>query len=294
MSQNTKIQWCQATWNPVAGCSKVSEGCRNCYAIKEAHRLASHPHTKISSVYEGLTVNRKPSAPNWSGEVRFIPERLQEPLRRKKPTRYFVNSMSDLFHEGFTDEEIDQVFAVMALAPQHQFLVLTKRPETPDGVIVSYINTDAQTKARSHYICTSRNAAQVLEHAAQRHPGRRILFLPDKYLGAVALSQTGVDRSLVDLYDGACHVHAKIGETALEQAFDRHPDAELLIHPECGCASACLSKTVSGASPYKKAYFLSTEQMLWHAQKSPGSEFIVGTEKGMLYRLRKQVPGKTF
>ena len=164
----------------------------------------------------------------------------------------------------------------------------------PDGVIVSYINTDAQTKARSHYICTSRNAAQVLEHAAQRHPGRRILFLPDKYLGAVALSQTGVDRSLVDLYDGACHVHAKIGETALEEAFDAHPDAELLIHPECGCASSCLSKTLSGALPYKKAYFLSTEQMLWHARNSRCSEFIVGTEKGMLYRLRKQLPGKTF
>ena len=164
----------------------------------------------------------------------------------------------------------------------------------PDGVLVSYINTDAQTKARSHYICTSRNAAQVLEHAAQRYPGRRVLFLPDKYLGAVALSQTGVDRSLVDLYDGACHVHAKIGETALEEAFDAHPDAELLIHPECGCASSCLSKTLSGALPYKKAYFLSTEQMLWHARKSRCSEFIVGTEKGMLYRLRKQVPGKTF
>ena len=108
----------------------------------------------------------------------------------------------------------------------------------------------------------------------------------------MALSQTGVDRSLVDLYDGACHVHAKIGETALEEAFDSYPDAELLIHPECGCASACLSKTLGGASPYKKAYFLSTEQMLWHAQTSSCSEFIVGMEKGMLYRLRKLLPEK--
>ena len=164
----------------------------------------------------------------------------------------------------------------------------------PDGILVSYINTDARTKARSHYVCTSRNAAQVLEHAARHYPGRHILFLPDKYLGAVALSQTGLDRSLVDLYDGACHVHAKIGETALEEAFERYPDAELLIHPECGCASSCLSKTLSGTSPYKKAYFLSTEQMLWHAQDTPSHEFIVGTENGMLYRLRKQLPEKKF
>ena len=163
-----------------------------------------------------------------------------------------------------------------------------------DGVIVSYINTDALTKARSQYICTSRNAAQVLEHAVQQHPGRRILFLPDKYLGAVALAQSSVDRSRVDLYDGACHVHAKIGETALEEAFDRYPDAELLIHPECGCASGCLSKTLGGAAPYQRAYFLSTEQMLWRAKSSPCGEFVVGTENGMLYRLRKSVPQKTF
>ncbi len=164
----------------------------------------------------------------------------------------------------------------------------------PDGVIISYINTDARTKARSHYVCTSRNAAQVLEHAAQNYPGRRILFLPDKYLGAVVLSQTGVDRQRVDLYDGACHVHAKIGETALEEAMDRHPDAELLIHPECGCASSCLAKTVEGGPAHGKAYFLSTDQMLAHARRSPARKFIVGTETGMLYRLRKEAPDKEF
>ena len=164
----------------------------------------------------------------------------------------------------------------------------------PDGIVVSYINTDARTKAMSHYICTSRNAAQVLQHAAEKHPGKRILFLPDKYLGAVSLARTRVDPSLVDLYDGACHVHAKIGERALEEAFDRHPEADLLIHPECGCASSCLAKTISGASPYQNAYFLSTEGMLRHAETAPAKEFIVGTEMGMLYRLRKAVPEKTF
>lgn len=164
----------------------------------------------------------------------------------------------------------------------------------PDGVVISYINTDAQTKAVSDYICTSRNAAQILTHAAKQNPGKRILFLPDKYLGAVSLSQTEVDRSLVDLYDGACHVHAKIGEQSLEDAFDRYPDAELLIHPECGCASSCLSKIASGQSKYQKAYYLSTEQMLHHARSSAAKQFVVATESGMVYRLRKDVPEKQF
>ncbi|MBI3698149.1 MAG: quinolinate synthase NadA [Acidobacteria bacterium] len=164
----------------------------------------------------------------------------------------------------------------------------------PDGVIISYVNTDAATKARSHYVCTSRNAPQVMAHAAREFPGRRILFLPDKYLGAFAISQSGVDPDRVDLYDGACHVHMKIGETALEEALDRHPDAELLIHPECGCASSCLAKTVVAGPAHGKAYYLSTEQMLWHARNSPSREFVVATEMGMVYRLRKDVPEKTF
>ncbi len=165
----------------------------------------------------------------------------------------------------------------------------------PEGVVISYVNTDAFTKAMSDYICTSRNAAQVLDHAARANPGVRILFLPDKFLGAVSISQcSAVDASLVDLYDGFCHVHAKIGESALEDAFDRHPDAELLIHPECGCASHCMSQVMQGTSPYQKAFFLSTEGMLWHARESSAREFIVGTEMGMVYRLRRQVPEKDF
>lgn len=165
----------------------------------------------------------------------------------------------------------------------------------PDGIIISYVNTDAATKALSDYICTSRNAAQVLDHAAAQNPGRRILFLPDKFLGAVSIAASEtVDGSLVDLYDGCCHVHAKIGESALEEAFDRHPDAELLIHPECGCASHCMSRVMQGTSPYQKAFFLSTEGMIRHAETSAAREFIVGTEMGMVYRLRREMPHKAF
>ena len=165
----------------------------------------------------------------------------------------------------------------------------------PDGIVISYVNTDAATKALSDYICTSRNAPQVLDHAARNNPGKRILFLPDKFLGAVSIAQSeAVDGKLVDLYDGCCHVHAKIGETALEDAFDRHPEAELLIHPECGCASHCMAKVMQGNSPYQKAFFLSTEGMIRHAESSPAKEFIVGTEMGMVYRLRREIPEKVF
>lgn len=160
----------------------------------------------------------------------------------------------------------------------------------PEGVVVSYVNTDSRTKAMSQYVCTSANAEQVLEHAARAHPGRRILFLPDKYLGAATLAHAQVDPHLVDLYDGSCHVHALIGSAAVEEAQRRHPGAELLIHPECAC-SALLT---DGNLPFKNAHFLSSEQMLRYAAKSAAREYIVATEKGMVYRLRRECPGKEF
>lgn len=121
----SKIEWTGKTWNPLAGCSKISSGCKNCYAIRMAHRLAANP---LTPQYQGLTVIEG-GKPNWSGEVRIDEEKLTEPLRWKKPQRVFVNSMSDLFHESVPDEWIDRIFAVMALCPQHTFQVLTKRAE---------------------------------------------------------------------------------------------------------------------------------------------------------------------
>jgi len=159
-----------------------------------------------------------------------------------------------------------------------------------DGVVISYVNTDARMKAMSHYTCTSANAAQVLEHAARTHPGRRILFLPDKYLGAVAQALARVNPNLVDLYDGACHVHARIGKEVAEKALARQPGAELLIHPECACSALI----TSNLPPFKDAHFLSSEQMLRYAATSAAKEFVVATEKGIVYRLRKECPGKTF
>lgn len=116
----TNIEWTERTWNPIAGCTKVSPGCKHCYAETMANRLAAMGQEKYARV---VTNGR------WNGRISFDEHALTEPLRRKKPTRYFVNSMSDLFHEAVTDEMIDRIMAVIALCPQHTFQVLTKRPK---------------------------------------------------------------------------------------------------------------------------------------------------------------------
>jgi protein gp37 len=123
VSTQTGIEWTDATWNPVRGCSKVSEGCRNCYAMHIAARF-SDPGLP----YEGLAVRNGRGA-RWTGAVKFIEDHLDMPLRLRRPRRIFVNSMSDLFHESIPTAWIDRIVAVMALAPQHTFQVLTKRPE---------------------------------------------------------------------------------------------------------------------------------------------------------------------
>jgi protein gp37 len=139
MSDKTKIEWTDATWNPITGCSIVSAGCTNCYAMKLAGtRLKDHP-TRI-----GLT-SPSNAGPVWNGKVRFNESMLDQPLRWKRPRRIFVCAHGDLFHENVPDKWIDRVFAVMALAPRHNFQVLTKRPER----MLEYFHT---LEYRSHQI----------------------------------------------------------------------------------------------------------------------------------------------
>ncbi|MBI1243795.1 MAG: DUF5131 family protein [Alphaproteobacteria bacterium] len=121
----TKIEWTDETWNPIAGCSIVSKGCTNCFAMKMAARLEAMGQAK----YAGLTMPSK-AGPVWTGNIGVAAGRpFTQPLRWNRPRRVFVNSMSDLFHEGVSDDTIDKVFAIMALTPQHTYQVLTKRPE---------------------------------------------------------------------------------------------------------------------------------------------------------------------
>ncbi|MEM7048958.1 MAG: DUF5131 family protein [Acidobacteriota bacterium] len=122
MSDATKIEWTDRTWNPVRGCTRVSEGCRNCYAERTAVR-----HAGPGRPYEDLAKST-PGGPRWTGVAKLFPHKLAEPLGWREPSKVFVNSMSDLFHESLAFEEIAAVFGVMAAAQRHTFQVLTKRP----------------------------------------------------------------------------------------------------------------------------------------------------------------------
>lgn len=128
MGDKSKIEWTDATWNPVSGCRKVSPGCDNCYAIPAAHRMGQHGNPKISKAYRWLTVKVNGRL-NWTGKIKLLERRLDQPARWARPRCIFVNSMSDLFHEDIPDEYIQKVFLVMMKAKQHIFQVLTKRPE---------------------------------------------------------------------------------------------------------------------------------------------------------------------
>jgi protein gp37 len=126
MSQYTPIEWTDATWNPTRGCTKVSPGCKNCFAERIA--ALDDPLNDIGGPFRGFAIMTD-HGPQWTGKVELIESKLTEPMRWKKARRVFVNSMSDLFHENLPDEAIDRVFAVMAQCPQHTFQILTKRAE---------------------------------------------------------------------------------------------------------------------------------------------------------------------
>lgn len=184
------------------------------------------------------------------------------------------------------------------------------KARNPGGILVTYVNSDAYTKSISDFVCTSRNTDKIIADAVKTFPGRRILVLPDKFLGLVMkqralemLAREGVEAEADDIevyehsygeWRACCYVHEKIGDRGIETMMDEHPEAELMIHPECGCASSCLYKLHAGIIPRDRGYFLSTEGMVDHAHRSAAQTFIVATEKGMVYRLRKECPHKTF
>ena len=130
----TQIEWTDATWNPVAGCSIVSAGCTNCYAMEMAKRLQAMNIAK----YKGLT-RRSGKRTIWNGVVREDRAALDIPLRWKKPKKIFVNSMSDLFHERVSDAFIVEVWKVMRATPHHHYQILTKRPERMGSLVRSKI-----------------------------------------------------------------------------------------------------------------------------------------------------------
>lgn len=169
MSTNSKIQWCDDTWNPVSGCTRVSAGCDHCYAVKQTYRLEKMGQT---AKYGGLTVLNPAGDRHFNGKVRCHDDALQIPLKRKKPTMYFVNSMGDLFHAGVPFEFIDKVYAVMNATP-HTFQILTK-----------------QTARMAEYIATTNANWTTGEH------GRS---LPNVWLGTSCENQQAADERIPHL-----------------------------------------------------------------------------------------------
>jgi len=163
------------------------------------------------------------------------------------------------------------------------------KAEHPGAVVVSYVNTTAAVKAESDYCVTSGNAEAVVRSIPS---WQKILFLPDFFLGTW-LKQT-LGRDNMEIWLGECHVHAGIRPDELEASRKAHSDADLLVHPECGCSSQYVFGKQNGMLDADSTYILSTEGMVTHARRSPKELFLVATEVGILHRLEKEIPDKRF
>src|SRR5438105_7399277 len=163
------------------------------------------------------------------------------------------------------------------------------KKEHPNAVVVSYVNTTAEVKAESDYCCTSGNAVEVVNSIAA---DKQILFLPDMFLGAHVRRMTKRENILV--WMGECHVHAGIDPENIRLQRQLHPNAEFLIHPECGCSTSVLEAMSAGDIDADGVQILSTEGMIKRPALSDADEFIVATEVGILHRLRRENPSKRF
>lgn len=123
----SKIQWTGETWNFILGCTMAGKDCKKCYALRLSHRLKSNP--LIGDRYKGLTEKTPGGLLKWTGQINYIPDALEKPLNRKKPTTYFVNSMADFFHPNVSREWQQKGWEIIRRCPQHTFQILTKRPE---------------------------------------------------------------------------------------------------------------------------------------------------------------------
>ena len=159
----------------------------------------------------------------------------------------------------------------------------------PKALVVSYVNTTAEVKAETDYCVTSGNAVQVVNSIPA---DREIIFLPDMFLGDYVARKTG--RKNFYVYPGECHVHARMRSADILKKLGRHPTAEFLIHPECGCVTDCLHYVATKVLPEDRTHIVSTSGMIKFAKESSKEKFIVATETGILHRMRKENPTKKF
>ena len=166
----------------------------------------------------------------------------------------------------------------------------------PGAMVVMYVNTSAEVKAETDYCCTSSNAVKVVEHIWAEHGAdTEILFGPDMWLGAFVERETGLvgdpeRRSRFHVWDGECHVHAGIRPEDITRTRAEHPEAEFLIHPECGCSTQAMEYIASGDIDPEGVHMLSTSGMIDYVREKPEGSFIVATENGMLYPMQQAAP----
>ena len=162
------------------------------------------------------------------------------------------------------------------------------KAQHPGAVVVVYVNCTADVKAEADYCCTSANALQVIESIPA---DREILFAPDMFLGEYLREKT--DRT-IHVWMGECHVHAGIRPGDVDRMFAEHPEAELLIHPECGCVSNVMWHLAKGDLPADRTRITSTSGMVKAIDESPASEFLVATETGIIHQMQKRHPDRAF
>ncbi|MEL6890245.1 MAG: quinolinate synthase NadA [Actinomycetota bacterium] len=163
------------------------------------------------------------------------------------------------------------------------------KDEHPGAVVVSYVNTTAAVKAETDICCTSSNAVEVVASIPEDQP---VLFCPDQFLGAHV--QRELQRDNMHIWMGECHVHAGINGQDLKEQVDAQPDAELFVHPECGCATSALYLVGAGVVPEERTKILSTGGMITAARETSASTVLVATETGMIHQLEKAAPQVDF
>lgn len=180
---STKIEWAEETWNPVIGCTKVSAGCKNCYAERMSSRLANMGQAVYQRVVQ-IDYERDIALPQWNNAIKLLPSKLTNPFHWKKPRTIFVCSMSDLFHKDVPFAFIDNVFAVMACSPRHVFYVLTKRPERMAGYLLE------RSRSCTHWEKAAREIGYTMRFNGN---GLCPFPLPNVILGTSIENQTTFD-----------------------------------------------------------------------------------------------------
>jgi len=235
----TKIEWTEMSWNPVAGCTKVSEGCQNCYAEKMAYRLAclgaaqrpkgTFSETPLWKKYASV-LDWGANIGKWNGEIYCDEKALDIPLHWRKPRRIFVCSMSDLFHESVPFEFIDKVMAVIALCPQHNFQVLTKRLKK----MAEYFKDEYPLRAR-------------IRDAMMEIKGQHTIYksypLPNLWLG-VSVELPKYEQRIIDLLQIPAAHRFVSGEPLLE-AIDFQPYCDDIGWFILGCESGPRRRVIS-------------------------------------------------